>query len=111
MEQLQATIDRTTDGAVVRVGGEIDLANASELAEVLEPLGQSGEPVTVDLADLTFIDSSGLHALSEFASHSLNGNGPLRIANPPRTALKVMKIVGMTKFAHIRVLVDDEQQG
>jgi anti-anti-sigma factor len=111
MKQFQAAIDKTTDGAVVAVGGEIDLANASELAEMLEPLRQSGSPVTVDLADVTFIDSSGLHALLEFAARSVNGNGPLTIANPSRTALRVMEIVGMTDVAGILVEVGDGQQG
>ncbi|HET6712929.1 MAG TPA: STAS domain-containing protein [Actinomycetota bacterium] len=110
MGHLQATTEEAVDGAVVRVEGEIDLANASELAEMLEPAGTSGGPVTVDLADVTFIDSSGLHALLEFAAHSLNGNGPLTIANPSRTVRRVMEIVGMTELAHIQVQVDNDHE-
>ncbi|MGZ8581587.1 MAG: hypothetical protein ACXWW9_09925 [Actinomycetota bacterium] len=41
---------------------------------------------------MTFIDSNCLHALLEFATVSFNGNGPLRIANPSRTVLRVMDI-------------------
>ena len=103
MGHLQATIEEAADGAVVRVEGEIDMANAPELAELLEPAGTSGGPVTVDLTDVTFIDSSGLHALLEFATHSLNGNGPLTIANPSLTVRRVIEIVGITELAHIQV--------
>lgn len=111
MTQLQLTIEEGAEGAVARVGGEIDFANSPELAELLKPLGTSAGPVTVDLSDVTFIDSNGLHALLEFATHSLNGTGPLTIANPSRTALRVMDIVGMTKLAHLRVVVNNEQHG
>jgi anti-anti-sigma factor len=107
--RLQGTIEQTTDRAVVRVGGEIDLANAPDLAELLEPLRSNRSPVTIDLADVTFIDSSGIHALLDFAAHSANGRGPLTIANPSRTALRVMEIVGMTDTTGILV-VDDGQR-
>jgi anti-anti-sigma factor len=109
--RLQGTIDQTTDRAVVRVGGEIDLANAPDFAELLEPLRSSGSPVTIDLTEVTFIDSCGIHALLDFAAHSANGQGPLTIANPSRTALRVMEIVGMTDVAGILVEVGDGQQG
>ncbi|MGZ8614943.1 MAG: hypothetical protein ACXWX4_09730 [Actinomycetota bacterium] len=59
---------------------------------------------------MTFIDSNCLHALLEFATVSFNGNGPLRIANPSRTVLRVMDIVGMTQLAHIQVQVDNDEQ-
>jgi hypothetical protein len=47
----------------------------------------------------------------DFAAHSANGQGPLTIANPSRTALRVMEIVGMTDVAGILVEVGDGQQG
>lgn len=110
MAPLQATVAEDTDRQVVRLAGEIDLANSPELAELLEPLAAKG-PVTVDLRDVRFMDSSGLHALLNFAARSLNGNGPLTIANPSRTLLRVMDIMGIAQLPQIDIQVDDEQHG
>jgi anti-sigma B factor antagonist len=47
---------------VVTLSGELDLASAPAFAPVLADAASSGD-VAVDLADLAFIDSSGLWAL------------------------------------------------
>ena len=50
--------------AVVRIGGDLDLAIAPHLCEEIVTLASRGvSAVTVDLAHLDFIDSSGLTAL------------------------------------------------
>lgn len=89
-------------GAVLSVAGEIDLASAPEFKEALAQVAAEKIPVTVDLADVTFMDSSGLHVLFTFAS-STNGTGPVRVVNPSRTILRTMQIVGMTAVPHIEV--------
>ncbi len=50
---------------VVQLGGDVDLACAEELTAALEPLLQPGADPTVvfDLAEVTFLDSSGLAVL------------------------------------------------
>ena len=54
----------TRDVAVVRVHGEVDLAAAPMLREVLLPVleHQTG-PVVVDLSEVPFMDSTGVHVL------------------------------------------------
>ncbi len=59
-------------------------------------------PVTVDMANVTFIDSSGLHLLARVAS-SLNGAAPLTLVNVPRRVLRVMEIVGMQDLSSIEL--------
>ena len=59
-------INVTQDGAraVVRISGDLDLATAPRLCEEIITLASRGvSAVTVDLAHLDFIDSSGLTAL------------------------------------------------
>ena len=58
----------------LRLIGELDMATVTQLKAALDTVSDNG-PVTVDLAGLTFIDSTGLHAFMEFA-RSQNGNGP-----------------------------------
>ena len=53
---------RVKEGRVV-VSGEIDGYSAPALAEVLREFGRSQDQIRLDLSGVTFIDSSGLHAL------------------------------------------------
>ena len=61
---------------------------------------------------MTFMNSTGLHALFTFASGT-NGNGPVRIVNPSRTVLRTMQIVGMTAVPQIEIQEQEkvEQHG
>ena len=87
-------------GAVLSVAGEIDLASAPQFKEALDQVAAEKVSVTIDLAEVTFMDGTGLHALFTFASGT-NGNGPVRIVNPSRTVLRTMQIVGMTAVPQI----------
>jgi anti-sigma B factor antagonist len=59
------SITRTTHGAneVVALAGELDMANAPAVSETLDALADIARPVIVDLSELVFIDSSGIHAI------------------------------------------------
>lgn len=61
---LDITVEDTPTGQVIRVRGELDLASAPQLAAALaDSTGGSSDPVTLDLAGVTFIDSSALRTL------------------------------------------------
>jgi anti-anti-sigma factor len=59
------TVQGTDGGVVVEVRGDVDLACASRLREVLEDTATHLRParVVVDLMHVTFIDSTGIGAL------------------------------------------------
>lgn len=49
---------------IVAVAGEIDLLTAPQLAATLDPiLAADTERIAIDLTDVTFIDSAGVHVL------------------------------------------------
>jgi anti-sigma B factor antagonist len=50
------------DGTIVAVAGELDIATAPDLAAALREHLAAG-PVTLDLAELSFMDSSGVRVL------------------------------------------------
>lgn len=97
----------TSDGAtVVSVQGEVDLASADELRDVLhEALGTSPE-VTVDLTELTFIDSSGLSALVDAHRHARDVGGVLVLRNPTPMLRRLLDI---TKLDTLLVIEPAEQ--
>ena len=62
----------------------------------------AGGPISVDMADVTFIDSAGLHFLARVAG-SMNGAAPLTLLNVPPRVVRVMEIVGMTELPSIEL--------
>ena len=90
---------RTTvaDGeAVVAVCGELDLSTAAELSRSLAPvLDQHPQAVTVDLAGLQFIDSTGLTLLVRTSKRLREHHGALRLACPTPPVRRVLELVGL----------------
>jgi anti-sigma B factor antagonist len=52
-----------SDGVTVTLRGELDLLAAPQVAETLRGHVEAGRHQTLDLSDVTFIDSSGLAAI------------------------------------------------
>ena len=89
---LVAQFSVRTDGAgpVVTASGQLDLAVKDELRAVISPL--TGV-VTVDLTDVTFVDSSTIGVFVGVLKRLSSGGGALRLRNPqpmPRLALETV---------------------
>ena len=96
-------------GHVLLVSGEIDLANAPQLAEVLAHF-RNGD-VIVDLSRVTFMDSAGLNVLLAAHQRFEGRDAHLRLVAVPKRLLKTMKIAGLTGVLHLgkdRALVAHE---
>lgn len=64
--KLTARIDELElgDGKVLRLSGEIDIATVSVFQEAFETLAETQlSDLIIDATEVTFIDSTGLHAL------------------------------------------------
>jgi len=61
MARFDYLVVTLTDGYFVRVSGDVDLATAPQLAEVLGQFANG--TLRVDLSEVTFLDSSGLRTL------------------------------------------------
>ena len=87
---------RSCDGhAVVMLRGELDLADAAEVAAALTAIS-AGEPrIIVDLAGLEFIDSSGVAALERGRRQARRAGGDLVLA---ASRQKVMRILALTRL-------------
>jgi len=81
-------------GTTVRiiVSGELDIATATHLREhTSRQLAEPAELVVLDLTDVSFIDSSGLHALLDAAAQD---DSRLRIVPSP-ICLRLLDITGV----------------
>ena len=87
MDEFSARVDREGDAIVVSLRGELDLATAPTLQELLDDLAS---PICFDCADLSFVDSSGL---AIFARVDRNGGAPLRGVRP--NVRRVLEVAGL----------------
>ena len=62
---MQLEIIETDDG--FRLKGELDMATAGDLSEVLRTASGRADPMVLDLSEVSFMDSSGLRALLDAA--------------------------------------------
>ena len=89
------TREEFADFIVVRVIGDLDMATAAELHSALSP--DSGRPIVVDLAETTFMDSSGLNALVG-AHHS---GSVVVLRNPSPVVRRAIDVSGLDQILTI----------
>jgi anti-sigma B factor antagonist len=80
-------------GHLISVAGEIDMSNATELAEYIVQF-EDGE-VALELSDVTFVDSSGLRALLAAHERLKRGGTRLVIRKASARVLRVLEIAGL----------------
>lgn len=99
---IDVEVDRSAAGAVVRVQGEVDLATAPELDEVLAAIDASDGPVVVDLSEVSFLDSSGLSVLVRSHQHlrSSGGEGLRLVVTRPATQ-RVLDATGLSEVFEV----------
>ena len=77
----------------VALRGELDLMDATDVAVALAAAAHRAPLVIVDLAELNFIDVSGVAALARGWHHARNAGGDLRLAAPQEQVRKVIDII------------------
>jgi anti-sigma B factor antagonist len=85
----------------LRLAGELDLQSAPKLTEALANMQGDG-PATLDLSELTFMDSSGLHAIVAFARAD-NGRGRLILEGASATMLQMFEITNLAQHPHLDI--------
>lgn len=84
---------------VVNVSGDVDLANAHELAAAVEHAARLDKgAVVVDLAVTSFLDSKAVHVLLRMAERLATNRQRLVVVAPQnRTPCRVLEIAGLTQ--------------
>jgi anti-sigma B factor antagonist len=101
---LRTDVVRRDDRAtVVAVAGEIDLATAPELGAALDGIeGSPGSTVHLDLAEVSFLDSSGISVLVDFRSRLETGGASLALHRASPTVQRVLEISGLGSMFDLR---------
>ena len=97
--QLSLRSVRSGRTATVIVRGELDCVSAPLLADELRTLlGEGTCRLTVGLAEMTFIDSTGLTTLVWALRAAREAGGDVVLHAPGRSARKVLAITGADRF-------------
>jgi anti-anti-sigma factor len=81
-------------GSGISLAGELDLSTAPELDEVLQEAVEHGGAVLIDLTELSFMDSTGIHSFLK-AADSLRGRGCLILHGEQDRVRRVLDLVGL----------------
>lgn len=101
MDQLEIVTTQEPFG--LRLSGEIDMATAPALEEALLTALAQGRPVTIDMRDVSFIDSSGLKTIVTAAAETA-GSVPLTVKEPSPAVRRVLELFGTEQIPQIRVI-------
>jgi anti-anti-sigma factor len=93
----QLVITSTADGLAVT--GEIDVHTAPDLAAAMADADRPS--LTVDLSQVSFIDSSGLRVLIEGHRRALESGATLRLTNPSDTVRRLLDISGLDDYLDV----------
>jgi anti-sigma B factor antagonist len=74
--------------------GELDIATAPELVEMLARLRHYGHAVTVDLAEVTFMDSTGLTTLMDAHRQAESNGWSFSVRRPSPVVKRVFDLAG-----------------
>ena len=91
---------------VVRVNGELDLANVSKLEQTLARSG-SGGVLVVDLTDCSFLDSSAVRVLLEAAATREGDGRRLALVAPQGGVRRTLEIAGFDTVMALHATLAD----
>ncbi len=106
-------ISRIDNGVMICVlEGRVDSAGASQLDEELQHALTDGQyKIVLDMAGVTYINSSGLRTLADVLTQSRAQEGDLRLVALSPKVERVFKIIGFDKFFDTYTAVDDALAG
>jgi anti-sigma B factor antagonist len=83
--------------------GEMDIATVKAFHDAIAPSLERGGTVVVDMTNLDFMDSSGVHALIE-AARQLDGRGCLFLHGVHDPVQRLLDIVGIPAVENIHMI-------
>ena len=94
--ELSVAQQRTSDGSLLRLTGEIDMSTAGHLRRAVdEALADAPARVVLDFAGVTFCDSQGLSTLIALNKAAVARDGALVLSNVGDFLQRLLDITGL----------------
>jgi anti-anti-sigma factor len=104
MDDFRLLARSEEDGVLeLAVGGELDLSSVGRLEETLDAAiaSRAYRQIEIDLEGLSFIDSSGLHALASADRAMRQAGGEVKVICSAAHLLKVFELIGLDQVLTI----------
>ncbi|MEP7113687.1 MAG: STAS domain-containing protein [Ilumatobacteraceae bacterium] len=90
-------VDSGADEVVVSLSGDLDMADADQVGDLLVKAVEAGRPaVRVRLTDLTFADSSAIKAILIGAKAADERGVAYELVNPRGAVQRLLEVTGLT---------------
>jgi anti-sigma B factor antagonist len=109
MHNFQLLVHEPSDDALaLSLIGEFDMASVTTLKTAIEMATASSnyKTLVLDLSRLTFMDSSGLHMLSDTNRAMRAAGGTMRVVSPSDNIRKIFELTGLD---HVLTIVADRK--
>lgn len=101
-EIFGVTTSQSESLAVLYLTGELDLYSAAVLADALDAvLDREQHVVVLDLADLDFMDTTGLQVIATAATRLEHTNGQLTLRHPSPTVRRILTITRLDELVRL----------
>jgi anti-anti-sigma factor len=102
ISDLSVVVQPNGPWLVLKVKGALDVLTTQRLHRTIAAQDGRGSSLLIDLSDLTFIDASGIHTLTDACAQ--NGT---RVVCPPGDIRRVLDIVSFGDVACMHESLDD----
>ncbi|MFB6638930.1 STAS domain-containing protein [Streptomyces chartreusis] len=95
-QDLSLHTHATATGTVIELAGDLDYHTAPEVRAALPGLDlRPGQQLVLDLAGITFCDSSGITVLIAARNHALAADSAIALAAVPDHVGRIFRMVGL----------------
>lgn len=99
---LSITNAEKASKTLVTVVGEVDVSNAGELREAVDSaLEVAPAAVSVDLAEVSYIDSTGIGVLVGAATRAQEAGVAFSVAHPQTNVKRVLGLLGVERQLNV----------
>ena len=105
---MEIEVETTDQRTLVTLSGELDASTASSLYDTLSELEVNDtHTVVLDLAKVTFMDSTGLAVIVTEHKRLRHTDGSLTIFAPPSSVRRLFDITGLTTVLDIVPVIEE----
>ena len=105
MDDVSIDFDSRDGATVVKLGGEIDMANVDDVSRRLLSVPHETDSLVLDLEDLRYIDSAGIRMLFDISEQFARDG--TRLALAVAIDAPVRRVLSITKLDTLVLVRDD----
>ena len=95
---FQATITDRLPRTIILLQGELDIASTPQLLAIVRGVLDAGsEEIVLDMAALSFIDSTGLSGIATLADQARSSGASLELRSPSELTAQVLEVTGLDR--------------